>query len=215
MEKTTLISIVTPAFNRGFCLQRCLNSVKNLVLPDGFDFEHIVIDDGSTDNTEDVIEANSHDKLLYAKLTHNQGVNVARNQGMEMAKGDYVLFLDSDDILISHALVEIKKALELTNYHYKIYKFLTANARTGVVMGRVSPPYVNVSYRDRLAGRIISGEVIVMLSKEVYENNKFPEDFLCFEAVFWNLLSKKYESEVGVDQVIRLYHDDHQSPTQK
>lgn len=90
-----LLSIIIPCYNTGKYIERCLKSVlsqnyKNI--------EVIVIDDGSVDNTSDIIRAISEqDKRLRYIYKNNSGVSDTRNRGLEVAKGDYITFVDSDD----------------------------------------------------------------------------------------------------------------------
>lgn len=90
-NSTKQYSVIIPTFNRASFLQRALTSVLNQsLLPS----EIIVIDDGSTDNTQDVVAAFSEVIYIYKE---NGGVSSARNEGIKRAKYDYIAFLDSDD----------------------------------------------------------------------------------------------------------------------
>lgn len=91
MDNTT-ISVVIPSFNRSALLKRAVNSVLNQTqLP----HEIIVVDDGSTDDTENVVSAlGKQVTYIYQK---NAGVSVARNNGIKSSTGNWIAFLDSDD----------------------------------------------------------------------------------------------------------------------
>jgi glycosyltransferase involved in cell wall biosynthesis len=89
-----LFSIVIPTYNREKILLRAIKSV----LSQSFEtFEIIVVDDGSTDDTEKVVHALKDKRIRYIK-TENCGVAHARNTGIKNAVGDYISFLDSDDL---------------------------------------------------------------------------------------------------------------------
>lgn len=90
-----LISIIVPAFNVDKYIEQCLNSVINQTYKN---LEIIVINDGSTDNTQQIIDSFS-EKDSRIKIIHkeNTGVSDTRNIGLEIAKGDYIGFVDSDD----------------------------------------------------------------------------------------------------------------------
>lgn len=88
-----LISVVIPTFNRGHLIKKCIESVlaqtyKNI--------EVIIVDDGSTDNTEEVVRGIEDSRVMYV-YQDNQGACVARNKGIAVAKGAYIAFQDSDD----------------------------------------------------------------------------------------------------------------------
>lgn len=87
-----LVSVIIPTFNRAEVVARAVNSVLNQTFKD---FECIVVDDGSTDETGSVL-LEFADKIKLIK-TENRGVSAARNLGAELAKGMYIAFLDSDD----------------------------------------------------------------------------------------------------------------------
>lgn len=100
MESTTndlLISIIVPVYNRKETLRRCIDSILDA---DYKNIELIIIDDGSTDGSWDIIQSYSDDRIKSAHVT-NGGVTVARNLGLTMATGDYVHFVDSDDFIES------------------------------------------------------------------------------------------------------------------
>lgn len=86
-------TIVIPSYNRGHIVGRAIESVLNQSYSD---FEIIVVDDGSTDNTKEVVSQYIDSRINYF-FQENSGVSVARNNGSKLAKGDYLVFLDSDD----------------------------------------------------------------------------------------------------------------------
>lgn len=87
------ISAVIPTYNRENTIKRCLDSILNQTYPI---FEIIVVDDGSTDKTVDIIEKEYAGRVTVFRQK-NKGAQAARNAGIRMAKGDYIAFLDSDD----------------------------------------------------------------------------------------------------------------------
>ncbi|MBI1287274.1 MAG: glycosyltransferase [Flavobacteriales bacterium] len=101
-------SIITPTFNRAHFLEEMIASVQAQTFSD---HEHIIVDDGSTDGTEEllkpILEADS--RILYIKQ-ENKGRSVARNVGIEAAKGEYICFLDSDDVWLPKHLETIHQA---------------------------------------------------------------------------------------------------------
>ena len=105
------ISFIVPVYNCEKYLSQCLQSV---LLQSNKCFEIIIINDGSTDNSLDVItEFSKNNKCIHYISTENNGVAIARNIGISRAQGDYLIFVDSDDYLQSGQMAEaIKKCQE-------------------------------------------------------------------------------------------------------
>lgn len=125
------ISIITPTFNRAEFLQRMIKSV----LAQNFqNWELIILDDGSTDNTPEVIEAFNDDRIIYFYFKHS-GAGAKRNEGIRIAKSSYITFLDSDDEAMPDWLEKIQfKILE----HYSLiscgYQRIQENSAIQFVM---------------------------------------------------------------------------------
>lgn len=94
MTAKPIVSIVIPAYNRASLLCRAIGSV----LAQSFtDFELIVVDDASTDNTEEVVRGFGDPRIRYLRHEENRGGSAARNTGIKAAQGRYIAFQDSDD----------------------------------------------------------------------------------------------------------------------
>ena len=93
--KNILVSIIIPVYNTGEYLYRCIDSVINQSLKE---IEIILIDDGSTDNSGIICDKyKEKDNRVHVIHKINEGVSIARNKGISLAKGNYVGFVDSDD----------------------------------------------------------------------------------------------------------------------
>ena len=89
------VSVIIPTYNRARLLARTICSVLNQEYQD---FELIVVDDGSTDNTQEIVNLFCDDRIIYIKLLKNSGwSSKPRNVGLQNARGKYLAFLDSDD----------------------------------------------------------------------------------------------------------------------
>lgn len=106
-----LLSIIIPVYNVEPYLRECLDSV---FAQDLTDCEVIAVNDGSTDGSRAILEEYKagYPELLTVVDKANGGLSSARNAGVEVAKGDYYYFLDSDDYLKPHALASIRQAIE-------------------------------------------------------------------------------------------------------
>jgi glycosyltransferase involved in cell wall biosynthesis len=112
----TKFSIIIPTFNSGIKIQRAVNSVLNQGVDD---WELIIINDGSTDNTEEYILPFLEDERIKYHNMKNAGVSEARNVGIKNSKAKYIIFLDADDSIKPNLLLEILKI------DYKRYDVIT------------------------------------------------------------------------------------------
>ena len=96
MPNTPEVSVVIPTYNRSHLLQLTLQSVEEQTFKD---LEIIVVDDGSKDNSREVIrQLQKHDNRIVYIYQVNQGASAARNTGIRNSHGKYIAFLDSDDL---------------------------------------------------------------------------------------------------------------------
>ena len=129
-EVLTKISIIIPVFNTEKYLKECLDSVFSQSFKD---FEVICINDGSTDNSRDILNeyASKYD-CLHIIDQENSGLSASRNVGMDKAKGKYILFLDSDDILEESVLSETYVICEEKSLDLLIFKMIEFDDETRV-----------------------------------------------------------------------------------
>src|SRR4051812_41650748 len=120
------VSVVIPTFNRSSTLPRAIDSV---VAQSFTDWELVVVDDGSTDDTPRLL-ANYQKKLgnrLISLRQRNRGCSAARNQGIELARGRYIAFLDSDDEFLPQKLsrqLDLFTACPDRSFVYSDYSFV-------------------------------------------------------------------------------------------
>lgn len=96
----TNVSVIIPAYNQAHFIGRAIQSVLDQTYQD---FEIIVVDDGSTDNTAEVVHGFEDSRIRYL-FQENQGLSAARNKGLRLAQGEFISFLDSDDEFLPHKL---------------------------------------------------------------------------------------------------------------
>lgn len=116
-----LISIIIPIYNSEKYLEECLNSVLNQTYKN---IEVLLINDGSTDESKKICEEYCK-KYSNIKLINNinEGVSKARNKGLKLAKGEYVFFCDSDDIMHPRQLEKLSTNLKSTNSELSVCSF--------------------------------------------------------------------------------------------
>lgn len=120
--KNSLITIIIPVYNVEEYLDCCLNSIEKQTFKD---YDVIIVDDGSTDKSSEICDRFAL-KKENVKVIHkmNGGLSSARNAGIKAAKGQYLMFIDSDDFLINeYSLKEIADSLYLTNADLLISSF--------------------------------------------------------------------------------------------
>lgn len=110
--KTPTFSIILPTYNRRSLLPR---AVKSVLVQEFTNWELIIIDDGSTDDTKEYVSGILNDKIHY-HYQENKGRSAARNEGIEKALGEYVCFLDSDDELLPSYLSFFHRNLNNSNH---------------------------------------------------------------------------------------------------
>lgn len=106
-ESEPIVSVITPTFNRAGYLHHAIESVLAQTVDR---FELLVVDDGSTDDTPELMERYSSDSRIRYFQQPNQGQSVARNRGIKEARGDFICFLDSDNAWLPEKL---EKSLEV------------------------------------------------------------------------------------------------------
>ncbi len=145
-NENPLVTFIVPAYNCGKYIKQCIDSIlgqsyKNLEL--------IIVDDGSTDNTADVMRKYTDNDRVLCLYQENKGVSVARNKALDLAKGDYVGFVDADDYIdtdyLSYFMELIKEHMADIALTPQLYKF---NANKNLI-----------KKDEKLDARVISGEM--------------------------------------------------------
>src|SRR5262245_55236073 len=140
-----LVSVIIPTYNSARFLPDAIGSV----LAQTFcDFEVIVIDDGSTDDTETVVAR--YGAAVRCIHQPNSGVAVARNRGIEEARGRYVAFLDADDTWFPHKLERQVSALDNHAQHRACYTAFTVVDSSLALLGTVRSKRVGPTLEDLL-----------------------------------------------------------------
>lgn len=111
-KESPLISVIIPTYNRANFLHQAIESVLAQTYKN---WELIIVDDGSTDNTSELVRKFTDKRIIYL-YQENRGASAARNKGIQKAKGEYIAFLDSDDAWLSR---KIEKQLDI----FKISRF--------------------------------------------------------------------------------------------
>ena len=196
-----LISIITPSYNSAKFISETIESV----LAQSYqNWEMIIVDDCSSDNSIDIIKnyikKNSAIKLITLNI--NCGVAKARNVGLKNAKGDYIAFLDSDDLWDKNKLQEQINFMKDNNIHLSYTSYIKINEE-GKVIGKVTAPK-RVDYKKMLKSNYIACSS-AMLKRVILEDIYFPSLKLRQDHAFWLSLLKKGINAYGLNEPLLHY----------
>jgi glycosyltransferase involved in cell wall biosynthesis len=198
-----MFSIITPTHNRAKKLPRVYNSLKSQTFTD---FEWVIADDGSTDETEALVrEWQINEKsfnIIYHKQVLNQGKSYAVNKGLTLCKRPYTLIADSDDTFAKNTLEDLKsiwESVERTNENKNIGAIWTlVEDENGHLVGEAFPKNLwQVDFKERVLDRNvpIAGEkwhcwrTVVLNEFKMFVN---PNSFIS-EAATWNTINTRYD----------------------
>ena len=166
LEDVPLVSIVMPAYNS----QSYIRSAIDSVLAQTFKgWELLVIDDSSIDNTAEYVRAYSDRRIRYLKNAQNLGVAETRNKAIEIARGKYIAFLDSDDVWLPYKLAAQVELLEQgAVICYGSYARMSSDGR---LLNKVIAP-ASLRYSDMLKSNSI-GHLTGIYRKDSFPNLRF------------------------------------------
>jgi teichuronic acid biosynthesis glycosyltransferase TuaG len=196
-----LVSVITPCYNSDKFLERTIDSVLNQSYTN---FELLIIDDFSTDNSRKIIQEKSKKDTRIVKIfnSENHGTAVSRNKGIESAKGRFIAFLDSDDYWYENKLklqlnFMVERKLEFSFGPYiKVDEF---GGKVGVVY-----PETIMTYSKLLDGNKIGCLTAIYDSKSLgkiyFPNIKKRQDW-----ALWLKIHKKIKNSQSIDQFLGEY----------
>lgn len=199
-------SVITPVYNRADCILRCLESVGRNVENSMFDMEHIIVDDGSTDDTPNIVrkyEAEHH-HVVFIQFPQNRGTNAARNAAIAIARGRYCIILDSDDYFIDSALSlidsEVVNHPEIGHFCFAPDDMQESYSRNPILSKRNQ---VIISFEDFLLGRV-SGDFTHVIATDTLRKYPFDEDLKIYEGVFFLSFYKEVKNILFTNEVTTI-----------
>lgn len=207
----SIVSIIVPAYNAEKYIAEAIQSVMDQTFKD---WELLVIDDGSTDSTANIVKSFSDARIILVQQ-ENRGVSNARNKGLDLAKGKYITFLDADDVLPPRS-IEVR------------VEYLEKNSDMNLVDGnivvkdmdmkndiRVYEPYYNGELLPRLVAldSRVFFNVCYMFKRDILGDVRFKENMTHAEdLLFYMELSSLYPVQYGfVSETIYWYRSGHTS----
>lgn len=201
-----LISVIIPTYNLAEYIEACLDCLEKQTLPKE-SFEAIVVDDCSTDNTVAIARNFPTSlNLTISQLDKNGGPGIARNQGIDLAQGKYILFLDGDDFLIPNALARLSELmrvddLDLITFNWTYFSDLKDNPN--FVSRRrdlIDMPLEHDALVQHYLGMNMDGSVIYTTAKK----SMFEEYQIRFPDGFHEDMAVIFEMYYGANTILKL-----------
>lgn len=179
------VSVIVPVYNAEKTIEKCLNSLIKQTLDD---YEIIVINDGSTDNTKNILDNFKDNEKIKIVNKNNEGIGKTRNKGITLALGEYITFVDSDDyvdekMLESYYVFAKKNDLDLVTSTYnkvirgKVIPFPSVKFKIGNV--KTSPQIIN-SIEYGPCAKLYRREMLIKNNILFIENKKYEDmPFVC------------------------------------
>lgn len=216
--KKSFVSVIVPTYNRADLISKTIESILNQTYKN---FELIIVDDGSTDNTEEVIRKFKDSRIKYTKTDHSGGIPARpRNIGIKKAKGEYIAFLDSDDMWLPEKLEKQIKVFQASNEIAMLYtRFRTIEGE--IISNRIFPEngmYKSENIFKSIYLRNLIACSSVMVKRNVLDQvglfNTDPNLIAIEDADLWLRIALKYNIKCTDDLPLLIYRIHSQSISQ-
>ena len=204
------VSVIVPVFNNSQYIGATLDSIIN----QDFDgFEVIVIDDGSSDNSLDIVKEKLNASNIPNTVIHqeNQGVSSARNKGIEASNGDYLVFVDADDYITPNHLSELYNG----ESDFSLIQIVKEEGNI------ISKPHVysqtSISIKEfiemELKMQITFNFVQLMYKSDIIKDNsiKFPSEYIYGEDTYFALVALSYGDKISISNEVTYHYIQHSS----
>lgn len=165
---TPFFTIIIATYNREDLI---LKAIKSVTTQSYSNWELVVIDDGSTDQTKDIIKSNINDSRVRYYLQKNKGRSSARNSGINKANGQYLCFLDSDDYYLENHLSDFYNLIKTNNFKNHFYYGNTKEENENGISKFAAPRICKNNYEFFFFNSI--GTPRTCIQRENYLKNKF------------------------------------------
>jgi glycosyltransferase involved in cell wall biosynthesis len=200
----SVVSVVLTTYNRSKLLSRAIDSV---LAGNYANFELIVVDDASTDDTRQVVSQVRDSRVSYVRMPQNGGVLRARNRGFDMTSGDYVTMLDDDDELLPDALRAVVAEFEKPGRKdIDILWFDCQDADSGYKSGSIPAGEGNIGFEDYVCGRI-EGDFWMAFRKVALQGNRFNENLAAHESLLWLRIHRTHKARYVPRMLCKKYRE--------
>lgn len=168
--------------------------------------EHIVVDDGSNDNTSQIVRqyADKHNWISFIFFPENRGTNAARNAAIEAAKGEWCVLLDSDDYFLPTAFVTIARSMK-SHPSYQHYMFAPDDMQPYYAQNQILKGCKEKAllYPDFLNGHI-GGDFVHVCNTEILRRHPFNEQIRIYEGLFFLMFFREAQLMWFTNEVVTL-----------
>lgn len=194
-----LVSVIMPAYNSSYTIKDSVVSIINQTYDN---FELIIIDDCSNDNTvETVLNSFDDDRIIIERLNKNVGAGIARNEGIKMAKGRFIAFCDSDDCWNPEKLSKQLAFMKANNHAITFTSYIKKYLNNEVLILAKS----RVDYRKLLQNNWL-GCLTVMYDKNVFNAYRFPEFRKRQDWLMWLTLLERGHIAYSLAEPLAIYN---------
>lgn len=197
-----LISIITPTYNCGRFIAETIESVLNQTYEN---WEMIIVDDCSTDNTKEIVQkySDKDQRIKYYLLEVNSGAAIARTKAMELANGEYMAFLDSDDLWMKNKLEYQLNFMKENNYNFTCTKYEQIDEQ-GKSLDRIIKVKKKTDYNGVLLTCPV-GNSTVMYNVNNIGKFEVPNIRKRNDDALWLQMLKKEQYIYGIDMSLMKY----------
>jgi len=199
------VSIILPTYNRAHIIEKAIQSVLNQTYQD---FEIIIIDDGSKDDTKKIIRGfqEKDNRIKYIRFEENKGAAAARNAGIKMSKGEYITFQDSDDEWVIDKLEKQMKIIETSSENIVVYCGfwrIDGDEKTYIPDIKISNREGNI-HKELLKRNFIGTPSILLLKKNLEKIGMFDENLSRLQD--WDLVIRlsRYYNFILIDEPLYI-----------
>jgi len=194
------VSVIIPMYNSEKYLEECINSVLNQTYKN---FELIIINDCSTDSSLSILNKITDNRIKIVNFKENKGVSISRNKGIELATGDYICFLDSDDFWVPEKLEKQLEFIEKNNYEfiYSNYAFWKNNKKT-----KTTNVPEELTYEQAIKNTTIFVSTVMLNMKKLKKEDIYMPNLTIGQdtSTWWQIL-KKGITAYGMKEVLAYY----------
>lgn len=219
-QNRPIVSVIVPVYNVEKYIAGCLASILNQTFTN---FEVICVDDGSPDNSISIVAMYANkDKRIRVLRQKNQGLSVSRNNAMDVAKGEYIFFVDSDDYIAPQTLEFLHRAIVQYNadiacarftYTGDIYSVLAADEKYECIKVTIfdNPLYAYFKERKKIYGMVWNK----LYRSELLKDIRFVPGRLFEDEIFTALTLEQCQKIIHMDFNIYYYFGNPQAISKK